>query len=243
LYPMQYACLKLMLRFADRVLCLPHREYVVRALRWACTEQRAADEGSWFGRLKNVVQRVLPQGVLLQDVLDIAGGRVEVDNILQHWRHYHATVVWGALPPDPRLAVHHVTRCTYHCWFATPLPTDGAEWSRAPCIDCDRVAHKHLLSLIRFRTGNHSLLVDLQRRGQDVVPRAARVCTLCTMHAVQDAAHVVFECPYFEGVRQQYGTLFHKHAQMLDLFTDMDVCLAAAAFVHRHVRPMNTGFP
>ncbi len=239
LYPMQYACLKVMLRFAGRVLCLPNREYVVRALRWACTDPHAVDEGSWFGRLKNVVQRVLPQGVLLHDVLNIGAGVVEVDTILQHWRRYHAAVVWGSLPPDPRLAVHHVTRCTYHCWFATPLPADDAEWSRAPCIDCDRIAHKHVLSLIRFRTGNHNLLVDLQRRGHADVPRAARVCTLCTMHAVQDAAHIVFECPFFVGVRQQYGSLFQTHARMPELFTDMHVCLAVGHFVHKHVMPMN----
>jgi hypothetical protein len=240
LYPMQYACLKAMLRFASRVLGLPDREYAALALRWACNEQHAMDATSWFGRLKRAVERVLPQGVLLTDVLDMAAGRVEVDSIMQHWRRYHIAVVWGLLPQNPRTAVDHVTRCTYHRWFATPLPADDAEWPRAPCLDCDNIANKHLLSLIRFRTGNHNLLVDLQRRGRGVVPRAARVCTLCTMHAVQDAAHIVFECPYFEGVRQQYGNVFHKHVHMLDLFTDMEVCLATAAFVHAHVRPMNS---
>jgi len=240
MYPMQYVCLKVLLRFLSRVVHLPAREYVALAVQMACSAPHAVQEGSWFGRLKAVVAAVLPQGLALRDVLDVAAGQVDVDGILRHWRSHHYRAVWDILAPDPRTAVLHVTRSTYHRWFASPLPDEDAEWTHAPCIDCAHVPHKHMLSLIRFRTGNHHLLVDLQRRGPVEVPRHARVCTLCDMHEVQDAAHIMLTCPHLDTARHDCAAVFAGHSRMLPLFQDSTACPALAAFVHRRVQPINS---
>lgn len=239
MYPMQYACLKVMLRFMDRVFHLPAREYVTLAMKAACTSP-SNDDASWFGRLTSVITSVLPQGLALQDVLNVAAGRVDVDLILRLWRGHHYHAVWDVLAPDPRTAVSHVTRCTYHRWFAAPLPDEDAEWAQAPCIGCARIPHKHMISLIRFRTGNHDLLVDLQRRGPVLVPRHARVCTLCSLNEVQDAAHIMLTCPHLAPARHEFEPLFTGQSHMLPLFQDTAQCSALAMFVHVHVRPINS---
>lgn len=237
---MQYACLETILRFLDRVLHLPAREYVSLAVKVACSGPNAAQSSSWFGRLTSVIASVLPQGLMMRDVLDVAAGLVDVDRILRLWRSHHYHAVWDLLAPDPRTAVSHVTRCTYHRWFAAPLPDEDAEWSHAPCIDCVCIPHKQLISLLRFRTGNHNLLVDLQRRGPFEVPRHARVCTLCSLNEVQDAAHVMLACPHLASARQTFAFLFANHTRMLPLFQDSSLCPALAAFVHHHVQPINS---
>lgn len=243
MYPLQYMCLKVMLRFLDRVLQLPAREYVAIAVRTACSAPQATRENSWFLRLSSLIGSILPQGLAVTDVLDVAAGRVEVDMVLQHWRSYHYRAVWDTLAPDPRTAVARVTLCTYHRWFAAALPDDDVEWTHAPCIATARIPHKHLVSLIRFRTGNHNLLVDLQRRGPAQVPRHARVCTLCDLDEVQDAAHIALACTHLQPARQNFSALFASHPHMLSLFRDTTQYSALAAFVHEHVRPINENQP
>jgi hypothetical protein len=241
LYPIQYACLKAMLRFIQRVLLLPEREYVAQALRAShLTHCMRPDERcTWFGRLFQIVRHILPADLSVSDVLDIAAAKIEVDTILQCWRRYHYAAVWDALGTDPCTATQLVTLCTYHRWFASPLPDGDAEWTHAPCIDCTLTPHKHMTSLVRFRTGNHDLLVDKLRRGSAAVPRHMRLCTLCASGEVQDAAHIVLRCPALQVARRQFTTVFVSGSHMPTLFTSRRNVAALAAFVYTHVRTIN----
>lgn len=148
--------------------------------------------------------------------------------------------MWDVLAPDPRTAITAVTLSTYHRWFASPLPDEDAEWVHAPCIDCTHVSHKHMISLVRFRTGNHDLLVDRQRRGPTAVARHARLCTLCETGEVQDAAHIMLACPHLDVPRQRFASVFSEQtATMRAMFTSRTNTRALAVFVHEYVRPIN----
>ena len=57
-------------------------------------------------------------------------------------------------------------------------------------------------NLVRFRLGNHDLLVEKKRwvKGEHQVNFDCR-CTFCTSQAIEDEHHFMFSCVYFENIR------------------------------------------
>jgi exonuclease III len=119
---------------------------------------------------------------------------------------------WADIPQCPRACESAgVKRCTYACWFKRPsnfrfqqsylaLPMSG----------------KDMRQLIRFRCGGHRLPVEQGR--MHGIPRAHRVCALCTARTVCDEAHVVFECTAVAQLRLQFASLFTHHTQTMCSF-------------------------
>jgi hypothetical protein len=154
---------------------------------------------------------------------------------MARWRHFYHTSTWHGLAADPRTAPSdRATLCTYHAWFATDLPADGAHWSCAPCITAPNVPYAHLIDLIKLRTSNHTLAIQRLREVRPNIPRALRICTLCGFGAVQDERHMLFDCPHLAPARIQYGTLLSGHMGMKPTFTDSSIASHLAAFVHHH---------
>ena len=61
---------------------------------------------------------------------------------------------------------------------------------------------KSVIQTLKFRTGNHHLLVETDRYGRRK-PYEERICNLCDMGKIQDPYHVLIECPRFRIERLQ----------------------------------------
>ena len=55
-----------------------------------------------------------------------------------------------------------------------------------------------LFSLIKFRLGGHSLRVETDRWLRHKPPREQRVCRHCSMQAVEDEQHFLFDLPFLQ---------------------------------------------
>ncbi len=62
--------------------------------------------------------------------------------------------------------------------------------------------------IFHFRVGAHSLPVEQGRIAMPKVPRHLRRCTFCATSAIGDERHCVFDCPHFQGLRQQHADDF-----------------------------------
>ncbi len=74
-----------------------------------------------------------------------------------------------------------------------------------------------LFSLIKFRLGGHSLRVETDRWSRPKPPREQRVCRHCSMQAVEDEQHFLFDCPFYSIIRGQHFSLFGPNYQQRDL--------------------------
>ncbi len=67
-----------------------------------------------------------------------------------------------------------------------------------------------LRSIFHSRVGAHSLPVEQGRIEMPQVPRHLRRCTLCATDAIGKERHRVFDCPPFQGLRQQHAQIFQE---------------------------------
>ena len=57
----------------------------------------------------------------------------------------------------------------------------------------------------RWRLSNHRLNIETGRYTRPITERKNRVCTLCDV--VEDEQHVVYDCPRYEEIRDNYQHL------------------------------------
>ncbi len=118
--------------------------------------------------------------------------------------------VWGGLHISPRGAPSRgATKrlCTYLRWFARPDRISTELYYELP------LPVTRLSLIFHFRVGANSLPVEQGRIDMPKVPRHLRRCTFCATNAIGDERHCVFDCPHFQGLRQQ-------HKQHAEIFTD-----------------------
>jgi len=84
--------------------------------------------------------------------------------------------------------------------------------------------------LAQLRTGSHWLRVETGRWQK--LERAQRVCPHCGAAAVEDEAHMVFDCALYAGLRQQFADLFTMGDRNLALFLSQDP-VRVAQFIHK----------
>ena len=70
---------------------------------------------------------------------------------------------------------------------------------------------------VRFRLGCSGLAVERGRQARPPVPYGRRACGCCTAGVVEDAAHVLWECPAYDGVRARHAGLFAGFEQARSL--------------------------
>ena len=87
-----------------------------------------------------------------------------------------------------------------------------------------------LVRLAQLRTGSHWLRVETGRWQR--LEREQRVCPHCDAAAVEDEAHMVFDCPKYAGVRQQCHDLFCSGDRNIGSFLSQPP-VRVAQFVHQ----------
>ena len=70
---------------------------------------------------------------------------------------------------------------------------------------------------LKFRLGGHSLRVETDRWLRPKPPREQRICRHCSMQAVEDEQHFLFDCPFYSIIRGQHFSLFGSNYQQRDL--------------------------
>jgi hypothetical protein len=98
------------------------------------------------------------------------------------------------LAADPRVAPSEGVQTCAYVRYHHVLPHEPiVPLYRLPLSD------KACKILLRFMLGHSYLPVHVGRRLQ--VPRSARCCTLCTLSAVGDEHHMIFDCPALLDLR------------------------------------------
>jgi hypothetical protein len=87
--------------------------------------------------------------------------------------------------------------------------------------------------LAQLRTGSHWLRVETGRWQR--LEREQRVCPHCAAGAVEDEMHMIFDCPKYDGVRQQFPALFSSGNRNLGSFLSQDPT-AVAEFIYQCYR-------
>jgi hypothetical protein len=234
MYPIQHAVLERMLKFVDRCFLLPSHEYVKLALIDNLHDYKENGTKNWSYCLFNFLNSIGHNTNHIHSYTQlIAEGNI--DRIMTKWRTHYTTKIWSNLHPDPRTAPsENIKICTYHNWFAPPLPNDGQKWTPAPHIINHHIPYPHCTDLTKFRTSNHKLLIETLR---GKIGRAARICTLCSTGAIQDEHHILFDCPHTEltQLRAKYPDLWMSEAESLNLRVlsdDPDKSGKLASLVH-----------
>ena len=107
---------------------------------------------------------------------------------------------------DPRTpTTAHRPLATYKHWF---WAEDKLHEERRTYLHTAAVPHRIVLRVANFRFGHQCLRVN-QRYTSDSLPFASRTCSRCTSDAIDDAAHLLFECTgaALPHVRSRFGAL------------------------------------
>ncbi len=139
--------------------------------------------------------------------------------------------VWGGRHISPRGAPSRGAKfCTYVRWFAWPDRVNTEPYYELPLPVAE------LRSIIHLRVGAHSLPVEQGRIEMPQVPRHLHRYTFCATNAIGDERHCVFDCPRFQGLRQQHaGNFEDSHDAMRYLMWHNDqnsVCALVVAIVN-----------
>ena len=86
-------------------------------------------------------------------------------------------------------------------------------------------------ALAQLRTGSHWLAEETGRRTNPSTPREQRTCPHCSGGAVEDAAHMVFDCPSYAPLRARWADLFEEQPATLYSFLQQPP-VRVASFVH-----------
>lgn len=92
-----------------------------------------------------------------------------------------------------------------------------------------------LFALIKFRLGAHTLRVETDRWLVPKPPRESRICHFCSMQAVEDEQHFLFDCPFYSIIRGQHFALFSPNFHQRDIRLFFEANNDQLHLVARHI--------
>ena len=97
--------------------------------------------------------------------------------------------------------------CMYYCELGIPDKS---------VIYNSMVSDYHRTVISRWRLSNHRLNIETGRYTKPKTKREDRLCTLCSV--LEDERHVIFTCPRYHQIRQEYNHLVNNRdvAQFLN---------------------------
>lgn len=229
MYPTQHLVLERMLKFIKRTFTLGPDEYLRKAMIDNLHDYRVHGIRNWSSSLFTTLQYI---GI---DTCNITSfdffDSDQIRDCMSKWRNFYCDKTWSNLPADPRSAPSDdIKICTYHNWFAPPLPAPGQKWSPPSHISSTaNIPYHHCIALAKFRTSSHHLLIETLR---GKTPRAARICPLCK-EGRQDEHHVMFECTALEEVRSRYPGLWASEVESLNALFNTSNSGALASLTHK----------
>ena len=110
--------------------------------------------------------------------------------------------------------------------YALPAPVN----SKQTPVDPDQSTIREFNSEIQ-----HSLRVETDRWLRPKPPREQRVCRHCSMQAVEDEQHFLFDCPFYSIIRGQHFSSFGPNYQQRDLRLFFEQNSHQLGFVAHHI--------
>ena len=111
--------------------------------------------------------------------------------------------------------------CGNHVYCAKM--TDCGCCAPNPTFETFEMQHVCKRSLNNVRLSCHSLPIETGRHHRPPIPRSSRLCPHCPLASVGDEYHIVFECPFFQPLRDKYHTLFSSQtSSMRSLFAQKE---------------------
>ena len=203
MYPGQLTCFRQMLRFVNKLRCMPDTTLARMALCDAIADYRNHQHNNWFAQLLSFcdkIQAPLP--------LDLGGEHAipsfnEADCIARLKAMYHSVFTSAG--------INHPKIHKYHVCFASQLPPSNKHWEAQPYL-CTALNTKQASLIARFRLSSHHLASETGtwrcRNGTLADPTKCPWCSSQDNIVVQDEQHVLFTCQHFEHLRVQKPRLF-----------------------------------
>ena len=206
-HPLATHWLKMLARFWNRLVALPSCRLVKRAFL------ENLEMGVGGGRIKvwsRAVVECMSQFVPGAPVVkQRQGGGVspyplQVHMVVDGVRQVLIAGFEGLYLNPRSRDVAHRPHVTYRAWF---WPTNPAREPPLHMLYQHKLPPRLVLEMTRFRGGAHWLAVHQGRH--DHVAFVDRTCPKCGS-GVEDAHHVLFECPLYASARDRYPVLFQK---------------------------------
>ena len=165
--------------------------------------QLAADvRQCWVSQLRLGLQRFdLGDFLQIGNIIDVDSC---MDKMVSFWKRESLFDVCGSFDalcvrdiPDNQHAGFKIA--TFLKWFIV----DDHEERYLKMWRC--LHHPDFIQVMaQFRLGSHWLNVEWGRFSRPYVPRSERFCKLCDLGMREDEVHVIFECPFYDGLRKQF---------------------------------------
>lgn len=254
-HPIARVWLRGMLGFYNRVADMQGSELLKQAMLENVSLSTAGGGRSmehmrkhlWFYRFRGILHILQEHTGVLSDVLAAVDRHSSIKcptsvlSAFDAWFYQR----WEGLPANPRdpsVTSDQIYYCTYDRWLAqTPMAeldmSQPYTWRPAVVQNTAGINKGHVSSLFRFRLGAHDLGVATGRWSG--VDRSQRTCVRCESEQLDDEFHMVFECPFYQGIRAGFPSLFasselaqpQPDGLHVSKFMNQDATLVAA-FVH-----------
>ena len=191
--PLHYFWWRDIVRFANRVACLPDGS-LWREMLGDSHSSFQEGQTCWASQVAQFLRNSGYQvNANCHAFIDEAGALKALCTMYDR--------VWDGLCRLPREAPDRARLASYFAWF------DSGAWLRRPSYLFFDFSATVTCTYMRFRLGTHNLQVEVGR-WHNRRPRSQRLCERCAMHVIDDERHLVFECPAFEHIRAARRELF-----------------------------------
>ena len=98
------------------------------------------------------------------------------------------------------------------------------------CIYSHYINDYYRIIITRWRLSSHKLMVEVGRHRRPIVPREERVCSMCGV--LEDEQHVIFTCPLYDNVRNEYEEVVTNRTIAKFLNPDSNMVVSTARLLY-----------
>ena len=211
-FPLRVRWLEHALKYYNRLIALPDHRLVKRAFRASCNMAMTSHPSGWFYQLAMWIKGVLGQDYDLMADGGMGNGMPVEDIVHRAQQQYVSN--WR-LHAGSKLRVYGEMKVGYSM----------------EAYLSHRLSASVRRSVSQLRTGSHHLAVETSRwSGQ------SNICQCCTLGEVEDAEHLLFDCPAYADIQLRYYDLFTVGASfdMPSLFTNNHMYVSS--YIHECMR-------
>ena len=160
--------------------------------------------------------------------------QLDPDSVQQAALAHHLLRVEAALPAH--------TRMRHYFWEVRPECLQP-DWYGLPAYLTEVRERRCRRGLTELRTGLHWGAEETGRRTVPFTARAQRVCPHCPRGSIEDAGHIVFDCPLYAPERERWPDLFAGPPSLHAFFQQPALALAQFAAACRRRGRQANGLP
>ena len=205
MYPWQLICFRQMLRFVNKLRCMPDSTLARMALCDAIADYRDHQHNNWFAQLLSFCEKIQAPVLLDLDGVHTPPAFNELQCVARLKEVYYSVFTSAG--------IDHPKMQKYHTCFASQLPPSNKQWEAQPYL-CTTLTTRKASVLARFRLSSHHLASETgmwrRRFGALAHPTKCPWCSTEDNIVVQDEQHVLFTCQHFQHLRAQRPLLFSR---------------------------------